>query len=197
MQMKNRKNILMILLFGMFLMTACGKELGTEEPDTESIEEETVVSDNISVEEKKHPNVSYRGESKLYKETIENVLIEFFSIREEKDLYKLADLPLTEEFFKECLADFPYGEESAEEISEIWINTWGIAQDGTCMGLVNVSTDKEKRIPSQSHFKSYYVVMKLKNEQIDSMEIKLVGKYPNTTITKLGDGCARKEVEFD
>lgn len=178
--MKIRKSIMVIFIFSAFMLTACGQEPVTEEPDTESIAEETTISTNVCGEEKKHPDVLYKGESKLCKETMKDVLAEFFSIREEKDLHKLADLPLTEEFFEECLEDFPYGEESAEEISEIWVHTGGRALDGTCMGVVNVRTDKEKRLHSQSHIKSYYIVMELKDDRIDSVEIKLVGEYWDT-----------------
>lgn len=121
---------------------------------------------------------TYRGDAVLSKDTIEKTMKTFLRIEDETSLYRLEKLPLTEEFFYECIEhveNFPYVEsDDIQKMKNFILLFWGIREDGKCVCLCEFGRSGPEIYPEGSF---YYVVMDLENDQIASMEVTLVEKY--------------------
>ena len=105
-----------------------------------------------------------------FRETIETYLC----IRSSAGLYKLEDLPLTEDFFKESIEHFPYIKSDLSKMKEFYVTFWGVGEDNTMVCLCEIRYTTLMYPYSQD---CYYIVMGIENDQINSMEITLVEKY--------------------
>lgn len=114
---------------------------------------------------------SYRGDAVLTKENFEETMQSLLYFQRKS---RLEELPLTEEFFHECMEAFPYIA-GVEEVNEFEVEFWGIREDGRWVCLCEF--DKGHEWDRKSKCDYYYIVMDVENNQIASMEVTLVEKY--------------------
>lgn len=196
----NKKLIIIIALFLLLWLTACNgnsPEQKTAENET-TVEQETEES-RIMVEQDETENENeketepvngegeereestgmtereqeyiYRGDAVLTKENFETTMKSLLYTQRKS---RLEELPLTEEFFNECMEGFPYIA-GVDYVNEFGVEFWGIREDGRWVCLCEF--DKGHEWDRKSKCDYYYIVMDVENNQIASMEVTLVKKY--------------------
>ena len=123
--------------------TELQEEIASDETveKTETEPEIQEVQENSQEEQKEQLSLVYWGDTVLTEDNIVQVLETFLSISNEDELTKLEELPLTEEFFDQCVEKFPYVEETGE-YADINIEFWSIDGEGKCVCLVGLCKDK-------------------------------------------------------
>ncbi len=119
----------------------------------------------------------YRGGVYLSREhiatDIANAVGTVLSIKDKSEAEKLQDLPLTEKFFYECQENFPYIN-NIERMNKFELyDYYGISEDGRMICICALSPSDKVSI-EREEYGVYYVEMELVDDQIDSMNIKLV-----------------------
>lgn len=126
-------------------------------------------------EQKEQSSLVYRGDTALTEDNIVQVLETFLSISNEDELTKLEELPLTEEFFNQCVEKFPYVEE-AGEYADINIEFWSIDGEGKCVCLVGLCKDKNPSgnpiLAKPDHV--YCLEMQIVEDKIDTMTLEFM-----------------------
>ena len=135
---------------------------------------ETVQQEDITEKEEKTA-LTYQGNVLLVEDNVARVLKDFLSIADEEDLKKLEELPLTENFFNQCVEDFPYIED-AEEYKEINIEFWAIDEEGKCVSLVVFSKKKNPEYVTicQNPDHVYCIEMDIVGDQIDAVRMEVM-----------------------
>lgn len=142
------------------------------EPEVREAQENNRVGQE---EQEEQPAPTYHGDAILTEDNIVQVLETFLSISNEDELIKLEELPLTEEFFNQCVEKFPYVEE-AGEYADINIEFWLIDGEGKCVCLVGLCKDKNPSgnpIPAKPNH-IYCVEMRIVEDKIDTMTLDLM-----------------------
>ena len=196
----NKKLIIIIALFLLLCLTACNdsspeQEIAENETTAEQETEESRImmeQDETENEKETEPvngegeereestgmtereqEYTYRGDAVLTKENFETTMKSLLYTQRKSSL---EELPLTEEFFNECMEKFPYIEGVRMGlINEFEVEFWGIREDGRWVCLCEFDRGHEWDRKSKCDY--YYIVMDVENDQIASMEITLVEKY--------------------
>ncbi len=190
--MKKRWKIAFFLIILCFDLFGCAKKDVVEKEDKseevkaqemKQVEDERVVLEPEMQKEVEENNVNqeevispvYRGNTILTEDNIVEVLKTILSIADEKELIKLESLPLTENFFKECVEDFPYVEE-IKEYKEINIEFWSIDGEGKCICLVDFCKEEN---PENNPILCkpdcvYFIEMKVIDDKIDGMKMEII-----------------------
>lgn len=131
--------------------------------------------DDEMTEKEEKTALTYQGNVLLVEDNVAQVLKDFLSIADEEDLKKLEELPLTENFFNQCVEDFPYIED-AEEYKEINIEFWAIDEEGKCVSLVVFSKKKNPEYVTicQNPDHVYCIEMDIVGDQIDAMRMEFM-----------------------
>ena len=196
----NKKLIIIIALLLLLCLTACNgnsPEQKTAENETTVVQEteesrimmeqdeteneneketETVNGEGEEREEstgmtEREQEYTYRGDAVLTKENFETTMKSLLYTQRKS---RLEELPLTEEFFNECMEGFPYIA-GVDYVNEFGVEFWGIREDGRWVCLCEF--DKGHEWDRKSKCDYYYIVMDVENNQIASMEVTLVKKY--------------------
>lgn len=111
-------------------------------------------------------------------DNLEEVMKTFATIKDEDDLYKLEDLPLTENFYNQCMEAFPYAVE-IERMRSFWFGFYGIGDDSkfVCHYTLSPNTDDSSWYSGERD--EYFVEMIIKDGQIDAMDIMLLKRHPS------------------
>lgn len=130
---------------------------------------------NDMTEKEEKPVFTYQGDVLLTEDSVAQVLKDFLSIADKEDLKKLEDLPLTENFFNQCVEDFPYIE-NVEEYKEINIEFWSIDENGKCVSLVLFSRKKNPEYVTicRNPDHVYCIEMDIVGDQIDAVRMELM-----------------------
>lgn len=142
------------------------------EPEVQEAQENNRVGQEEQEEQEEQPAPTYHGDAILTEDNIVQVLETFLSISNEDELIKLEELPLTEEFFDQCVEKFPYVEEAGEYV-DINIEFWLIDGEGKCVCLVGLCKDKNPSgnpiLAKPNHI--YCVEMRIVEDKIDTMTL--------------------------
>lgn len=142
------------------------------EPEIQEVQEN---SQEEQIEQKEQSSLVYRGDTVLTEDNIVQVLETFLSISNEDELTKLEELPLTEEFFDQCVEKFPYVEE-AGEYADINIEFWSIDGEGKCVCLVGLCKAKNPSgnpiLAKPDHV--YCLEMQIVEDKIDTMTLEFM-----------------------
>ena len=175
----------------MFCLSGCGKgnetvnENQSEQKELqEGITPDKTADEESEIQKEEEPNVmkqeehtapTYQGDAVLTEDNIVQVLETFLSISNEDELIKLEELPLTEEFFDQCVEKFPYVEE-AGEYADINIEFWSIDGEGKCVCLVGLCKDKNPSgnpiLAKPDHI--YCLEMQIVEDKIDTMTLEFM-----------------------
>lgn len=171
------KRIIVVLIVGL-LLTGCGYVENNVTPKPTKEEKSDLENDlkqEAQVAEEKHIEIEYIGDAILTNENFADVIEEFLCIRNEDEIVKLQALPLSEDFFNQCVADFPYIE-NIEDMKRFELGIWGMNEEGEWMCICKFSPiDAEHaNIRYNEAHDTYYITMNVKNNQIDSINIRLV-----------------------
>ncbi len=143
------------------------------EMDAEPVDEEEAGEKGSAGMTEREQEYTYRGDAVLTKENFETTMKSLLYTQRKSSL---EELPLTEEFFNECMEKFPYIEGVRMGlINEFEVEFWGVREDGRWMCLCEFDRGHEWDRKSKCDY--YYIVMDVENDQIASMEITLVEKY--------------------
>lgn len=143
------------------------------EMDAEPVDEEEAGGKGSAGMTEREQEYTYRGDAVLTKENFETTMKSLLYTQRKSSL---EELPLTEEFFNECMEKFPYIEGVRMGlINEFEVEFWGIREDGRWVCLCEFDRGHEWDRKSKCDY--YYIVMDVENDQIASMEITLVEKY--------------------
>ena len=143
------------------------------EMDAEPVDEEEAGEKGSAGMTEREQEYTYRGDAVLTKENFETTMKSLLYTQRKSSL---EELPLTEEFFNECMEKFPYIEGVRMGlINEFEVEFWGIREDGRWVCLCEFDRGHEWDRKSKCDY--YYIVMDVENDQIASMEITLVEKY--------------------
>lgn len=196
----NKKLIIIIALLLLLCLTACNgnspeqktaenettvvqeteeSRIMMEQDETENENEKETEPVNGEGEEReestgmteREQEYTYRGDAVLTKENFETTMKSLLYTQRKS---RLEELPLTEEFFNECMEGFPYIA-GVDYVNEFGVEFWGIREDGRWVCLCEF--DKGHEWDRKSKCDYYYIVMDVENNQIASMEITLVEKY--------------------
>lgn len=194
----NKKLIIIIALLLLLCLTACNgnsPEQKTAENETtaeQETEESRIMMEQDETENEKETEpvngegeereestgmtereqeYTYRGDAVLTKENFETTMKSLLYTQRKS---RLEELPLTEEFFNECMEGFPYIA-GVDYVNEFGVEFWGIREDGRWVCLCEF--DKGHEWDRKSKCDYYYIVMDVENNQIASMEVTLVKKY--------------------
>ena len=196
----NKKLIIIIALFLLLCLTACNdsspeqeiaenettavqeteeSRIMMEQDETENENEKETEPVNGEGEEReestgmteREQEYTYRGDAVLTKENFETTMKSLLYTQRKS---RLEELPLTEEFFNECMEGFPYIA-GVDYVNEFGVEFWGIREDGRWVCLCEF--DKGHEWDRKSKCDYYYIVMDVENNQIASMEVTLVKKY--------------------
>lgn len=132
----------------------------------------------IENKEKKEKKLTFTYEGEgivLTDENFEKTMKKLLWIETETAFYKLEDLPLTEDFFNECIQDYPYLE-GIEEVNEFKVRFWGMKSDGNMVCLCEFNKGDEYRMGHGEESDYYYVELEMLNGQINGMTVTLVEK---------------------
>ncbi len=173
---KARVIILILLITGLL---GCDKITGTDisiDQEKEEMQEQEGKAEMVVIDAPNVEDIQYKGEMTLTPENLEETMRIYLCIKNKEELSKLEGLPLTEEFFEQSLRDFPYVHNAAN-IKRFWLDLYGIGEDDTmmCICIFSPSDRNTSRIYDEHY--TYYIKMKLKDDQIDSMDIKLLDIY--------------------
>lgn len=196
----NKKLIIIIALLLLLCLTACNgnspeqktaenettvvqeteeSRIMMEQDETENENEKETEPVNGEGEEReestgmteREQEYTYRGDAVLTKENFETTMKSLLYTQRKS---RLEELPLTEEFFNECMEGFPYIA-GVDYVNEFGVEFWGIREDGRWVCLCEF--DKGHEWDRKSKCDYYYIVMDVENNQIASMEVTLVKKY--------------------
>ena len=196
----NKKLIIIIALLLLLCLTACNgnspeqktaenettvvqeteeSRIMMEQDETENENEKETEPVNGEGEEReestgmteREQEYTYRGDAVLTKENFETTMKSLLYTQRKS---RLEELPLTEEFFNECMEGFPYIA-GVDYVNEFGVEFWGIREDGRWVCLCEF--DKGHEWDRKSKCDYYYTVMDVENNQIASMEVTLVKKY--------------------
>lgn len=143
------------------------------EMDAAPVDEEEAGGKGSAGMTEREQEYTYRGDAVLTKENFETTMKSLLYTQRKSSL---EELPLTEEFFNECMVKFPYIEGVRMGlINEFEVEFWGVREDGRWMCLCEFDRGHEWDRKSKCDY--YYIVMDVENDQIASMEITLVEKY--------------------
>ena len=143
------------------------------EMDAAPVDEEEAGGKGSAGMTEREQEYTYRGDAVLTKENFETTMKSLLYTQRKSSL---EELPLTEEFFNECMEKFPYIEGVRMGlINEFEVEFWGIREDGRWVCLCEFDRGHEWDRKSKCDY--YYIVMDVENDQIASMEITLVEKY--------------------
>lgn len=195
--MERIRKVVVALTIVMLSLSGCNNQTSMDETlSPKSIEEEADVLDLKPVDEVKDTTVestpqkeegdditekeekpvfTYQGDVFLTEDSVAQVLKDFLSIADEEDLKKLEELPLTENFFNQCVEDFPYIE-NVEEYKEINIEFWSIDENGKCVSLVVFSRKKNPEYVTicRNPDHVYCIEMDIVGDQIDTMKMEFM-----------------------
>lgn len=149
-----------------------GAAIKETEENTDIIKEETGQKEVEEMEETK-PEYTYRGDAVLTEENFVKTMETLLCIKNKSQLYKLEELPLTEEFFNECIETAPYIR-FIDKVNKFEVTFWAMSEDGKWVCLCEF--DKSESWEHNAKKDCYYIELDLENDQIASMEIMLVQK---------------------
>lgn len=136
-----------------------------EEPDTPPTEEETDRIINMTRFLKSH----CKQQEALNLENINEVMKTLITMKNARELYKLSALPLTENFFEQCMTDFPYVEVAERKIN-FYPKVYGIDDNGNIFYICRFVPDADQIY----NVYTYYIELQLKDGKIDDMDITFV-----------------------
>lgn len=196
-RMERIRKVVVALTIVMLSLSGCNNQTSMEEtlpPESIKEEEDTLdlkpvdevkdttaettpqkqEGDDITEKEEK-PVFTYQGGVFLTEDSVAQVLKDFLSIADEEDLKKLEELPLTENFYNQCVEDFPYIE-NVEEYQEINIEFWSVDEEGKCVSLVSFCKAKNPMdnpiLAKPEHV--YCIEMDIVGDQIDTMKMEFM-----------------------
>ena len=140
----------------------------TEKPIMEPIEKEE--------KKEKRRTFTYEGaDVVLTDENFEKTMKRLLWIETETAFYQLEDLPLTEEFFNECIQNYPFLE-SIEEVREFKVRFWGMKADSNMVCLCEFNKGDNYIMGHGEESDYYYVELEMLDGQISGMIVTLVEK---------------------
>ncbi len=158
----------------------CGwdkNEEAVEQEAAAAVSEEEAVQEESENMEEGLKNYTYRGDTVLTKDNFRETMETYLYIRNSSDLYKLEDLPLTENFFNKSIEKFPYIKSDLSKMDEFKVTFWGVGEKPNEMICVCEFIQEKLLFEYSEKRDCYYIVLQIENDQIDSMEITLVEQY--------------------